>query len=145
MCWYCWCSGLCEPIEVLIIILCFILWPAIILNLSIWLTNWFIPYNKKFHLGKMLIGIFPSIANPKDIPICISSATGSSKSFFFGTFFNVLDIAVPGTSTAWPIKIVSFLVPKKSIDLFISLKYFFKTELSGRLQHVGTLICIYNK
>jgi len=63
-------------------------------------------------LGKMLTGILPSNANPVVIPICISSATGNSRSFFGLIPFNVLVIAVPGTSTACPIKIV-FSLPAK--------------------------------
>src|SRR5438105_4306818 len=58
------------------------------------------------------------------MPICISSATGSSSSLSAATFFSVPNIAVPGHATACPRKTVRGSLPRYSIARQTSSKYF---------------------
>ena len=99
-CWCCGCSGLCDPIDVLIMI--FGVYPPldIIFILSMWFTSWFAPRSRKFHLGYIEIGTVPFNAIPKVMPVCISSLTGISNFLLASTSLKVLVIAVPSYSTA---------------------------------------------
>src|ERR1043166_6753442 len=93
-------------------------------NLSRWFTTWFTANSRKFQRGKRVTGTWPAKAKPVDIPICISSATGSSSSLSAATFFNVPNMAVPGQATACPRKTVRGSLPKYSIARQSSSKYF---------------------
>src|ERR1035438_2283158 len=77
----------------------------------------------------MLTGTWPPSARPVDMPICISSVTGSSSSLSRETFLSVLLMAVPGPATAWPRKIVRSSRARNSIARHISSKYFMRVEL----------------
>src|SRR5450432_3459156 len=79
----------------------------------------------------MLTGTMPVSARPVDMPICISSVTGSSSSFSRGIFFSVLVMPVPGQATAWPRNIVRLSCAINSIARQSSSKYFM-SELNSR-------------
>src|SRR2546423_108902 len=72
----------------------------------------------------MHTGTWPANAKPVDMPICISSATGSSSSLSAATFFSVPNMAVPGQATACPRKTVRGSLARYSIARQISSKYF---------------------
>src|SRR5450432_4002520 len=95
------------------------------------------PHSRKFQRGKMLTGTAPARARPVVMPICISSATGSSTSRAGSTPFKVLLIAVPGIATAWPMNTVRGSAARNSIDRFSSSKYFMGPA-SELHPHAGT-------
>src|ERR1035438_8284003 len=77
----------------------------------------------------MLTGTWPPSASPVDMPICISSVTGSSSNLSRETFLSVLLMAVPGQATAWPRKIVLWSRARNSIARQSSSKYFMRIKL----------------
>ena len=61
---------------------------------------------------------------PVVMPICISSATGSSIRRAGFTSLSVLLMPVPGTATAWPMNTVRGSLARNSIERLSSSKYF---------------------
>src|SRR5664279_5197143 len=94
----------------------------------------------------MLTGTWPPSASPVDMPICISSVTGSSNNLSRETFFSVLLIAVPGQATAWPRKIVRGSRARNSIVRQSSSKYFMSEldALAGAGVRIFGLILVIN-
>src|ERR1035438_6082541 len=92
----------------------------------------------------MLTGTWPPSARPVDMPICISSVTGSSSNLSRETFLSVLLMAVPGQATAWPRKIVRSSRARNSIARHISSKYFMSEldALAGAGMRIFGLILV---
>src|SRR5215472_3608616 len=64
--------------------------------------SWLAASSKKFQRGKMQTGTMPSSDMPIAIPICMSSATGSSMRLCAGRCSSVCDIVVPAQATPCP-------------------------------------------